>query len=144
MRKQQSKTWWLLVVLMCLHDSDAQSNWTDKSPHKSGFITARLTLPASSRQRAPACRKKTKCRYTARNVTTPHAAARLAQKGFRATRPVPTWQSLTVTIVFYGGGCMLGGAVPALLGCAAGQLGKLWLFRRDEDTRPADSAGQNQ
>ena len=40
MRKQQSKTWWLMVVLMCLHDSDAQSNWTDKSPHKSGFITA--------------------------------------------------------------------------------------------------------
>jgi len=27
-------------VLMCLHDSDAQSNWTDKSPHKSEFITA--------------------------------------------------------------------------------------------------------
>jgi len=40
MRKRQSKIWWLLVVLMCLHDSDAQSDWTDKSPHKSGFITA--------------------------------------------------------------------------------------------------------
>jgi pimeloyl-ACP methyl ester carboxylesterase len=40
MRKQQSKIWWLLVVLMCLHDSDAQSDWTDKSPHKNGFITA--------------------------------------------------------------------------------------------------------
>ena len=27
-------------MLMCLHDSDAQSDWTDKSPHKNGFITA--------------------------------------------------------------------------------------------------------
>ena len=39
MRKQQSKIWWLLVVLMCAHDAAAQSESVDKSPHKTGFIT---------------------------------------------------------------------------------------------------------
>src|SRR4051794_40693286 len=29
-------------------------------------------------------------------VTTPHAAAGLARKGFRATHPLPTWETLTV------------------------------------------------
>lgn len=53
---------------------------------------------------------------------------------------IPAWQSLTITIVFYGGGCMLGGAVPALVGCTAGQLGKLWLFRRDEGIRYPERA----
>lgn len=48
---------------------------------------------------------------------------------------ISAWQSLTITIVFYGGGMALCGAIPALLGCAVGQLGKLWLFRRDEGTR---------
>lgn len=57
---------------------------------------------------------------------------------------IPAWQSLTITIVFYGGGCMLGGAVPALLGCAAGQLGKLWLLRRDEGVRQTERAEQEQ
>ena len=52
--------------------------------------------------------------------------------------PNHTWQSLMATIVVYGGACMLGGAVPALLGSSAGQLVKLWLFRRDERKRQTD------
>jgi hypothetical protein len=57
---------------------------------------------------------------------------------------IPAWESLTITIVFYGGGCMLGGALPAFLGCALGQLGKLWLFPRDKGIRQTERAGQNQ
>ena len=52
--------------------------------------------------------------------------------------PNHTWQSLMATIVVYGGACMLGGAVPAVLGSSAGQLVKLWLFRRDERKRQTD------
>jgi hypothetical protein len=57
---------------------------------------------------------------------------------------IPAWESLTITIAFYGGGCMLGGAIPALLGCAGGQLGKLWLFRRDKGIRQTERADQNE
>jgi pimeloyl-ACP methyl ester carboxylesterase len=39
MRKQQSKTWWLLVVLMFALHLNVQSDEVDKSPHKTGFIT---------------------------------------------------------------------------------------------------------
>lgn len=56
---------------------------------------------------------------------------------------IPAWQSLTIAIVFYGGGCMLGGAVPALLGCAVGQLGKLWLFRRHGSSRQTEGVKPN-
>jgi len=56
----------------------------------------------------------------------------------------PDWQGLIVTIVVYGGACMLGGAVPALLGCSAGQLLKLRLFRRDERKGPTGTAERSQ
>ena len=51
---------------------------------------------------------------------------------------------LAIVFVFYGGLYMLIGAVPALLGCAAAQLGKMWLFRRDEGVRQSENADQNQ
>src|SRR5262249_4076930 len=38
-RKQLSRIWCLLVVLMCAHGTNAQSEWVDKSPHKTGFAT---------------------------------------------------------------------------------------------------------
>ena len=56
----------------------------------------------------------------------------------------PDWQALIATIVVYGGLCMLGGAVPALLGSSAGQLVKLSLFRCDERKRQTERAGKNQ
>jgi pimeloyl-ACP methyl ester carboxylesterase len=31
--------WWLLAVLMCAFDTDAQSEPVDNSPHKTGFVT---------------------------------------------------------------------------------------------------------
>jgi pimeloyl-ACP methyl ester carboxylesterase len=37
MKKEQAKILWLLIVLMCAHDTDAQSESVDKSPHKTGF-----------------------------------------------------------------------------------------------------------
>jgi len=39
MRKQQSNIWFLLALLMCALDTDAQSESVDKSPHKTGFLT---------------------------------------------------------------------------------------------------------
>jgi pimeloyl-ACP methyl ester carboxylesterase len=39
MRTQQSRIWWLLVVLMCAHNAAAQSESVDKSPHQTGFVT---------------------------------------------------------------------------------------------------------
>jgi hypothetical protein len=56
---------------------------------------------------------------------------------------IPAWESLTITIVFYGGGCMLGGAIPALIGCALGQLGKLWLCRPSNGIRQTERPDQN-
>ena len=44
----------------------------------------------------------------------------------------PNWTTVITTIVVYGGMCALAGAIPALLGSSAGQLIKLWLFRRAE------------
>ena len=56
----------------------------------------------------------------------------------------PDWGTVIVTIVVYGGFCMLVGVVPALLGSSAGQLVKLWLFRRDERKRQTERAEKNQ
>jgi hypothetical protein len=55
----------------------------------------------------------------------------------------PDWETVIVTIVVYGGFLMLGGAIPALLGSAAGQLAKLWLFRPAERVRQAETAERN-
>jgi len=38
MKKEQLKVLWLLIVLMCARNSDAQSESIDKSPHKTGFV----------------------------------------------------------------------------------------------------------
>jgi pimeloyl-ACP methyl ester carboxylesterase len=39
MRKEPSRILWVLVVLMCAHDLEAQSESVDKSPHRTGFVT---------------------------------------------------------------------------------------------------------
>src|SRR5436190_19078367 len=40
MKTLQTKLWWVWVPLVFALPIYAQSNWTDKSPHKAGFITA--------------------------------------------------------------------------------------------------------
>ncbi|QDU28934.1 hypothetical protein ETAA8_40400 [Anatilimnocola aggregata] len=54
------------------------------------------------------------------------------------------WRGLITTIVVYGSLCMLGGAVPALLGSSAGQLVKLWLLRRYALKQPTERAKTHQ
>lgn len=36
---QQTRLWWVLITTMFALHIDAQSDWVDKSPHKSGFLT---------------------------------------------------------------------------------------------------------
>ncbi|MGE0607754.1 MAG: hypothetical protein AB7O62_11740 [Pirellulales bacterium] len=57
--------------------------------------------------------------------------------------PRDTMLGLAVAFVIYGGIYVLIGMVPALLGCAAGQLGKIWLIRRNEGLRQSENAEQN-
>ena len=40
MKTLQTKLWWVWAPLVFALQIYAQSNWTDKSPHKAGFITA--------------------------------------------------------------------------------------------------------
>lgn len=50
---------------------------------------------------------------------------------------------LAIAFVLYGGIYILVGAVPALLGCAAGQWVKIRRFRRNEGVRQSENADQN-
>jgi len=51
---------------------------------------------------------------------------------------IPAWQSLMITCGFYGGIVMLIGALPALLGSAAGQWGKIWAVHRYQSVRQTE------
>src|SRR6266436_870644 len=37
---QQTRLWLMLIAMTVALHADAQSDWTDKSPHKAGFTTA--------------------------------------------------------------------------------------------------------
>jgi hypothetical protein len=66
----------------------------------------------------------------------------MSAAGILSGPPVNPNHSLVLTVsmwlasaFLYGSGIFLYGAVPALLGSAAGQLGKLWVVHRDSGIR---------